>query len=337
MTVQKQIVWKNAVFSRREAIRAACLGAAVGLLPGRSLAADDMSWPETIVIGTAGKGGVYDAYGRGLADLLSREVHIAAVAQETGGAEDNVRLLAEGAIQIGFTTLSNAFFDAKDANGEPRPAPQHIEALAPMYETAFHFVVPARSRWQSLKDFHDAKIGVGPKGGTTAYYVPRILKSVGADGTFVEGAWDKLGRDLAAGNLDLLAVAGGTPFPALLDLSRTVDLRFLPVDDGDALKVHLNNPELARTRVPVGIYPWEKQPYGTLGLFNFIVVTDRLPHTLVTAILDALFSNRNHIVDFTPMAAETVPRNYDRNAILPFHPAAARWFLNHAGTLSNGD
>ena len=33
-----------------------------------------------------------------------------------------------------------------------------------------------------------------------------------------------------------------------------------------------------------------------------------------------------------PAASETVPANFTRNTILPFHPGAARWYNNNAVT-----
>ena len=51
--------------------------------------AQDELWPETLAIGTAAKGGTYDAYGRGLANLLRDKVRIAAATRETNGPEQN--------------------------------------------------------------------------------------------------------------------------------------------------------------------------------------------------------------------------------------------------------
>jgi TRAP-type uncharacterized transport system substrate-binding protein len=138
------------------------------------------------------------------------------------------------------------------------------------------------------------------------------MKALGINAQFVEGDWETLNNKLASSSVDLLAVAGGTPFPALLDLGRRQQIRFIPLNRDDALKIQLQVPELARTRVPLGVYPWEQTVYPTMGLFNFIVVRSDLPDSLAAAVIEALFSDNATMLEFSPAAAETLPSNYAR-------------------------
>ena len=297
--------------------------------------AQDASWPDTVTIGTALKGGTYDAYGRGLSTVLRDKAGIIAGTRETNGAEDNLALLSTGDIQIAFTTLGAVLHALKQ---QPDGADaKHIRALAPMYETAFHFVVMDRFPARTMADLEGKSIGVGPQGGTTAFYVPLIMKALGVNARFVEGGWTALGDSLAGNGIDVLAVAGGTPFPALLDLGGQQKLRFIPLSRNDQLKIQLAIPELASTEIPAGNY-WQIQgAYPTVGLFNFIVVRDDMPDSIVTAILNALFGGSETMMAFTPAAAQTVPSNYARNTILAFHTGAARWYQHSLSSADHGD
>lgn len=301
-----------------------------GIDPAR---AQDGSWPDTLVIGTALRGGTYDAYGRGLAALLGDKVRIGAATRETNGPEENLDLLRVGEIQIGFTTLGAALRMLKQ---QPQGT-DNIRALAPMYETAFHFVVVSQSPAKAIRDLEGKSIGVGPRGGTAAFYVPLMMKALGINAQFVEGDWETLNNKLASSSVDLLAVAGGTPFPALLDLGRRQQIRFIPLNRDDALKIQLQVPELARTRVPLGVYPWEQTVYPTMGLFNFIAVRSDLPDSLAAAVIEALFSDNATMLEFSPAAAETLPSNYARNSILPFHSGVMRWYQHHPSFADHGD
>ena len=185
------------------------------------------SWPDVVTIGTALKGGTYEAYGQGLAKVLRDKARIFAGVRETNGAEENLALLSTGDIQIGFTTLGAVLYMLKQ-QGDGADA-KHIRALAPMYETAFHFVVLDRSPARTMKDLEGKSVGIGPHGGTTAFYVPLIMKALGINAKFVEGEWTALGNSLAGNEIDVLAAAGGTPFPALLDLGYQRKLRFIPL------------------------------------------------------------------------------------------------------------
>ena len=75
--------------------------------------AQDASWPDVVMIGTALKGGTYDAYGQGLAKVLRDKARIPAGVRETNGAEENLALLSTGDIQIGFTTLGAVLYMLK--------------------------------------------------------------------------------------------------------------------------------------------------------------------------------------------------------------------------------
>jgi uncharacterized protein len=65
-------------------------------------------WPEVLTIGTASPGGTYYVYGEGLARILTRELKTTVWAKSTGGPTENIKLLENGEIQLGFVTLGVA-------------------------------------------------------------------------------------------------------------------------------------------------------------------------------------------------------------------------------------
>ena len=68
----------------------------------------------------------------------------------------------------------------------------------------------------------------------------------------------------------------------------------------------------------------------TVGLYNFAVARSSLPDDLVYAIAEAVFSGNDELMQASHAAAETVPANFTRNTLLPFHPGAMRWYANKA-------
>lgn len=65
-------------------------------------------------------------------------------------------------------------------------------------------------------------------------------------------------------------------------------------------------------------------------MYNFAVASSNLPDDLVYAILEVVFTNPDEMMQIHPAAAETVPANFARNTILPFHDGAARWYNSKA-------
>ena len=68
----------------------------------------------------------------------------------------------------------------------------------------------------------------------------------------------------------------------------------------------------------------------TVGLYNFAVARSSLPDDLVYAIAEAVFSGDDELMQASHAAAETVPANFTRNTLLPFHPGAMRWYASKA-------
>ena len=138
-------------------------------------------WPKTLTIGTASPGGTYHSYGEGLARILTRDLGLPVSVRATQGPGENIALLGTGEIQIAFVTLGAAQ-QAWNAPGPYGDQPSRImRALFPMYDTAFHFVVPDESGIRSVGDLSGKRIGVGPRQGTGGTYMPPVFKTLKID------------------------------------------------------------------------------------------------------------------------------------------------------------
>src|SRR4051812_14626701 len=188
------------------------------------------NWPATLTIGTASPGGTYFVYGESLAKILTRELGLPVSARATEGPAQNIALLENGEIQLAFVTLGVALqaWNGTGAGTEGKPF-REMRALFPMYDTPFQFVVLQGSRIQSIADLSGKRVGAGPQRGTTATYLPEMMKALKIDAPASYGDWADLAQQLRAGTLDALVVAAGVPFPSFLDLEANGRLQFLPL------------------------------------------------------------------------------------------------------------
>ena len=299
----------------------------IGVL--RPAEAVEPHWPPSLTIGTASPGGTYNAYGEGLARILTRVLKLPVTARSTEGPGQNILLLEAGEIQIGFVTLGVALQawngTAPWTGGKQLRA---MRALFPMYDTPFQFLVREETGIRSVGELNARRIGIGPQGGTSAAYIPEFFKVLKVDASLAHGDWADLAKQMQAGTLDALAVAAGVPFPSFLDLERKGRVRYLPLTTQQIIGLRLAMPELGASVVGAGTYPSLRNNYGTVGLYNFAVARPDVPVDLVYAIVEAVFANHDELVDVHSAAAETVPANFTRNNFLPFHDGASRWYQN---------
>jgi TRAP transporter TAXI family solute receptor len=289
------------------------------------------NWPETLTIGTASPGGTYYLYGEGLARLLNRKLGLPVVTRATEGPAENIKLLETGEIQLAFVTLGIAqqgWSGTADWTGGKQF--RTARALFPMYDTPFQFMVMPDSPIQSIADLSGKRVGIGPGGGTGGVYAPLVFKALNMDATFVTGTFTDLTAQLSARKLDALVVVAGTPVPNVAELERKGNVRYLALTASQIVSLRLALPELTTSSIAAGTYPSLRRHYRTVGVYNFAVARADLPEDLAYAILDAVFDNQEELIQVHPAAAETVPTNFTRNTIVPFHVGAARWYNNKA-------
>ena len=287
------------------------------------------NWPATLTIATASPGGTYYTYGQGLARILTRVLHLPVAARPTEGPSENIRLIEQGDAQVGFVTMGVALQGwngtADWTGGKEFRA---MRALFPMYDTPFHFIVMRESPVQSLADMAGKRIGAGPRGGTAGNYVPRFFETLEIAAPLSYGTWEALTAQLEQGELDVLAVAAGVPFPAVTRLEADQEIRYIPVSEDQIFTLRLAMSELNQSVIPAGTYPSLMKGYPTVGLYNFAVAHKDLPDDLVYRIVKVVFDYHQEMMEIHPAAASTVPGNFVYNTFLPYHDGAARYYGN---------
>lgn len=287
------------------------------------------NWPATLTVVTASPGGTYHVYGAGLARILTRALDLPVAERTTEGPNQNIQMIEAGDAQLGFVTIGAAL-QAWNGTAEWTKGKEYrsMRALFPMYDTPFHFVVFKDSSIRSITDMAGKRIGVGPQGGTAGTYFPMFLKTLKIDAVLTYDTWEELAAQLSDGKLDVLAVASGTPFPAIAELEAKKKITFVEPSREEILALRLAMPELTPSTIPAGVYPSLKKGYASVGLYNFAVAHKDLPDDLAYAIVDAVFANHQELVQTHPAAADTVPANFVHNTFLPYHPGAFRYYAN---------
>src|SRR3712207_5502757 len=95
---------------------------------------------RTLAIATGGTGGIYYPLGGAIANVLSKNLPgVQATAEVTGGAVDNIRLLASGQVELGFVS-SDVGADAVAGTGERFKTKVPLRALVNLYSSPIHVV-----------------------------------------------------------------------------------------------------------------------------------------------------------------------------------------------------
>jgi TRAP transporter TAXI family solute receptor len=245
----------------------------------------------------------------------------------TEGPVENIALMESREAMLGFVTIGVALqaWNATGAWAGKAPA-RSLRAIFPMYDTPFQFIALQDTNIRSIADMAGKRIGIGPRGGTSATYFPDIFNALKIPVSFVYGEWAELAGGVHARSIDALAVAAGVPFPSFIELEFRDKVRYVALSPHELATLRLAMPELTPSRVPAGTYPSLLRHYQTLGLYNFAVAHADLSNDLVYNIVRTVFEKHEEMMEVHAAAAATVPANLERNTFLPLHPGAIRYY-----------
>jgi TRAP transporter TAXI family solute receptor len=277
-----------------------------------------------LVVAGGPPGDVYAALAAGLADAARERWSIEATALTTGGAKENLQLVADGQVDAGFATIDTA---QQATHGEaPFSGSLPIVALAGLYDDYLHLAVPADSPIRTLADLRGHRLGTGGSGLAARILTDRLLYTGAVrEVTTVTIPPAELGAALTDRRVDAIAITGGLPTPAVADLARTMPIRLLPIaDERDALFRSFPDQYLSRS-VPAPTYGL---PGGTetVGVRTVLVVRAGLPEEVAHAITQLLFEARPRLAAQHEEAKRLDLRSALDAYPLALHPGAIRYY-----------
>jgi TRAP transporter TAXI family solute receptor len=309
--------------------RAFVAGAAALPLARLAVGADRLR----LVVVTGGTGGVFYPYGGGLAKVLTDYVpNCQATAQVTGGSVDNVKLLAAGEVDIGFSTIDSAYDGLTGAAAYAEDGPQPIALIARLYDSFFHVVASADSGVTSVAGLKGKRVSVGSAGSSTESIADRVLAAAGLDPKADIGR-DNLGVGESAGALkdgkvDAFFWIGGLPTAAVKDLAASGQptIRFIPVADELAMLEQSYPGLYAPMTLAANTYPGQTADVAGIGVANVLAVAAEADDAMVTAVLTGIFDHLDQVHAIHPEAATLAIETAYAKLAVPFHPAADAFF-----------
>lgn len=233
--------------------------------------------PDQISIFTGPQGGSWYGMGGGFAQLFS-DAGVRANA-EVGGGISNVVQVAKGRGELGFSMsivprmaeLGVEPFQEKITN---------IQGLANLAENKVHIVVHANSGVADLEDLEGKKFGSQPVGNVTTEAFKAVLKANGMSEDDLDIT--RGGQGYGASEMKDRRVVGFTattnpPSPAFADVSQSLDVTFLPIDDATFAAMKEDNPGFVRSEIPAGTYRGQDEPIRTAGTDLIVIAGAEMP------------------------------------------------------------
>ncbi|HEY0470369.1 MAG TPA: TAXI family TRAP transporter solute-binding subunit [Kribbella sp.] len=324
--------------NRRSVLGMGVAAAAALVTPGCSRGRSQEPAPAAPArLATGNAGGVYATYGAGLAKLVTELTGVQMTPIQTDGSVQNLRMLAAGTADIGFS-LSDSALDAWEGAADTSFAKGALRftALARTYDNYVHVVVPMSSDIFNIKQLTGKDVSVGPVNSGTRVVAERILQAAGVQvrkrnyslEQAVKALQAKAKDEKSPNGIDALIWSGGLPTKPILDLQTTTGFRL--VDIGTvAEQIALKRfGGYVLSSIPPSIYQLSSS-VPTLAVPNYLLARRGLSDSWAWWTLNTMFRRQTDLMEIHPEAGSLDARSAVATMPIPLHPAAERWYRNN--------
>ncbi|MET7326699.1 TAXI family TRAP transporter solute-binding subunit [Nonomuraea sp. NPDC005650] len=284
-------------------------------------------------IATGGTTGVYYVYGGGLAKLLSSSIpNTQATASVTSASVENIKLLASGKADIGFSQSDTA---ADAVNGKDTfSSKQPIKAIARIYDNYTHLVVAPGVRAAKVADLKGMRVSLGPANSGTQVVARRVLQAAGInpdnDITKQQLSINESVQAVKDGTIDAFFWVGGLPTAGITDLATSKpDVKVLDTSDALTTMQSTYGQQYVGLDVDLSVYKLTGT-IKTVGIANVLLVPDKMSEQLAYDITKTLFEKKAELSKVHPEAKKLDVMLGQQVAPVELHPGAARYYKEKA-------
>lgn len=316
---------------RRALLGSAAAFAAFGLLLWWLLPGEE-SPSGTITFSTGTQTGVYQKYGTLLQGVIAKDMpRVNVRLLDSDGSQENVRRVATG--KADFTI---AAADAVETYIlENKPGAGRLRGCARLYDDYVHLVVPRSSSVKSVADLRGRTVAVGPSGSGVRLIANHLLQAAGLDpDNDIEPRADGIATMpglLKQHKIDAFFWSGGLPTSAVLELSKSYDIRLVPIGGGVIKKLHEQGGPSRYYRaavMPADAYPRAQRGSSvqTLAVANFLITREDADAKLTEELTRTVIANRDHVGAVVHAAQLVDLRTAIYTDPLPLHEGARRYY-----------
>lgn len=282
--------------------------------------------PDFLTLLTGGTSGTYYPLGGEMASNISNDTGIQTDALSSNASADNIVDLQNGEADLAMVqtdTMSQAVEGQGAFEGE---AVDNVLALGSLYPETVQIVTTADSGIESVEDLEGMTVSVGAPGSGTFFNAEQILEIHGLSLDDIDAQNLDFGESTGGiqdGNIDAAIITGGTPTGAVEELTATVDVKVLPIEQESIDALIEEYPFYAEDTVASGTYGIEED-VTTVAVLAMIAVSDSLSEDVVYDITQSIYENAESMAH-ARAADITVDSGLDGIGT-EMHPGAQKYF-----------
>lgn len=287
---------------------------------------------KVISIGTAPAGGSWYANGGAIADIITKHVDgVTGIAEVTGAAVENVKLLGTKQVEMGITinAVGNAGYLGKPPFKDKYP---DLRILLSSFQRGYLQIFALKdSPIQYIDELKGKRVAVGPAGHGSLVRLKEVFKALGWGFGFkaikpVYLPYNQAVTLLTDKRVDAVVLYMAPPTPAIKEAEITNPIKVLRLRD-EQLKTILGTfKHYVPVTIPKSAYKSLDEDIPTIATPNVVMIDAGVDEELAYKITRAIFEHIDIFQGSHPSVKGFGIQDAVQKELIPYHPGSIRYY-----------
>ncbi len=279
-------------------------------------------------LGSGSVGGMFYLMGGGISTLINNKLSdkFMFTTETTGGSTANIVMIQNRDAEIGIS-MASACLDAINGTADWTKGVKQdkLRGMVALYPSSMTIYCLADKNINSLSDLEGKVVGLGSKGAAMDTTLRVIFDELGIKPKSIHNdGHSATANAVADGVIDAAILFQNAPWPGLLEIEGTKNLKFIALNEDEQNKIIELYSFYTKSQIAGGLYKGAPESINTLDEWNFLVVNADVPEEEVYNMTKAIYENQEELLNIHSCAKYIVPEN-NLNFNIPLHPGAIKY------------
>jgi TRAP transporter TAXI family solute receptor len=297
-----------------------------GIAHAAAPAVDKSKWPPRITFATGPVGGFGFPSGSAWASAVGAAVGIPISVEATTGMQVNPLMMEEKKTDAAISVTDTSLESWNGADWTKGKQIRSQRALAVLDPWVFQIYTTKQSGVTKLADLNGKSVNPSRRRSWTDAALRDVVAILGLKpGRITNVGPNDANSLLGDGRLDVAAVAGAVPHPAISEFEVNHDMVLVGMTKEQQDRFLAKQKALMPFTIPANSYKGQTTPVATVAAYNLYIVSKDLPDDLVYLLVKETFARKQQLAAAHKSFAQMEVKNIVYSTI-PLHPGAVRFY-----------
>lgn len=289
-------------------------------------AVDKSKWPSRLTFAPGPVGGFGYIVGSPWASIVGADVGVPISVEASGGFSINLQMVDDGKADIAMTTSDLSYQGWEGADWAKNKKLHNQRTLMVFDANVVQIYAPRNSGIKNLADINGHSVNPSRRRSGSDLVFRDLMEVFGIKPSRISNVNPSDANTLLGdGRLDVAAVTGTPPHPAVSEFETNHEMVLIGMTDTERQKFLQKYPFLSPYDIPAGTYKGQTGAVKTVAGYIVLSVRSEMPDSLAYALVKDTFDKKNTLSGAHKSYARIDPKGI-LNATVPVHPGAVKYY-----------